>query len=318
MLLLVAIATVVPELITGSTPIIAFLNPATILFLVIGYGIPVLLIRELIVRRSLSLPAAVCLGLTYGIVNEGLFARTIIQQHSLPIPQYDHYGFLIGISLPWTAGICTWHAFASVLFPIALTHRRFPDSAQRTWISGRACTSLTLFLVIFSCLSFMRHTVSGNQGTPRLLLILIGSIAAIVAIALNLPSQIAAEDDRPTNLRMCLLAGFSVIIPFDVCLSAVANSKLPIAIYFTLLVLSIVAYGRFMVARGWQYGAAFAAFGIGWYAHNAFESLLVIGLAQHAIVIAAETAVLDIIMLRLMWKLVMRGARAQIAPITSP
>ncbi|MBU6403024.1 MAG: hypothetical protein KGS61_22100, partial [Verrucomicrobia bacterium] len=130
-----ALATVLPELFSGSTPLPAFvLNPGLLFLLFLGYGVAVLLVREVAVRCRVGLAGLFVLGLGYSILNEGLLARTLIRQTGLPVPLYDRFGYLGGISLPWTAGIGTWHACASVWFPILLTHHLFPQFRATPWL----------------------------------------------------------------------------------------------------------------------------------------------------------------------------------------
>lgn len=47
---LLVLATVLPELFSGSTPPAGFVNPGVVVFLFFGYGVPVLLVREFAVR----------------------------------------------------------------------------------------------------------------------------------------------------------------------------------------------------------------------------------------------------------------------------
>jgi hypothetical protein len=54
-LTLLLLTTVVPELLTGSTPLYGFLNPGLLVFPALGYGLAVLLVRELAVRLGLGL-----------------------------------------------------------------------------------------------------------------------------------------------------------------------------------------------------------------------------------------------------------------------
>ena len=55
-----------------------FFNPGTFLFLFLGYGVPVLLIREFVVRYNFGLAGTFALGMAYGVFNEGFLAKTMI------------------------------------------------------------------------------------------------------------------------------------------------------------------------------------------------------------------------------------------------
>ena len=120
-----------PELMTGATPVTRLANPATWILYLFAYGIPVLLLRELAVRYNVSFTGLVIFGLAYGIVNEGLFARTLLRETGLPVDKYDHYGILLHVNFAWAAVICTWHAFASCALPIMFVHSRSRSRRRR-------------------------------------------------------------------------------------------------------------------------------------------------------------------------------------------
>src|SRR5262245_17680889 len=130
-LLLIILSPILAELLTASTPVTVFVAPATLaLFLFLGYGIPVLLIREFAVRIHAWVGGLLTLGFAYGIYNEGLLAKTIIQKTQLPLNGFDNYGYVLGLSVPWMVVIGLWHATAAVLYPILICQMLFPAERQ--------------------------------------------------------------------------------------------------------------------------------------------------------------------------------------------
>src|SRR5215510_2761979 len=108
---LMLLSPVLAELLTASIPIVQFLSPGTFIFLLtLGYGIPVLLIRELAVRWQITSAGIFILGIAYGILNEGFWAKTFLLDSDLPLPGFGHYGYILGISFPWAVTISFWHA----------------------------------------------------------------------------------------------------------------------------------------------------------------------------------------------------------------
>jgi len=107
------------ELLTGNIGFPYILDPATFITLIIVYGFPILIIRELVVRWQGGALSIFLLGLTYGLFNEGIIAKTLMMQQALPIPIMDGYGYILGISIPFTLLIVPWHALYSVMFPIS-------------------------------------------------------------------------------------------------------------------------------------------------------------------------------------------------------
>jgi hypothetical protein len=79
LLTLVFLAPILTEVVSGNTPAHALLDPRVTLFLLVAYGLPLLVVRELQLRWQLSNFGVFLLGLAYGIWNEGLLAQTLIR-----------------------------------------------------------------------------------------------------------------------------------------------------------------------------------------------------------------------------------------------
>ena len=133
--LMLVLPAVLAELILEATPAPEFFAPATLLlFTFIGYGMPVLVIREFAVRCKMSTAGIFVLGLAYGIYNEGFLAKTLLMEHDVPNPAFDQYSMLGGINIAWMSVICIYHAMCSVLFPILIVHACYPEEAEpRGW-----------------------------------------------------------------------------------------------------------------------------------------------------------------------------------------
>src|SRR5258708_14657348 len=113
-LTLMVLPTILSELATGGTLLSNYLTPVRFLLLIAVY-LPVLLIREFSFRYKLGYGGILFLGAIYGFFNEGLVAKTMIVNNTIPFAPYNHYGYIAGISLPWTLLIAFWHAISSVL-----------------------------------------------------------------------------------------------------------------------------------------------------------------------------------------------------------
>lgn len=145
------------EVLTGSTPVTLFFTPIVfLLFVTVGYGIPVLIIRELYVRYSLSFASLFFLGFAYGVVNEGLFAQTIFHPFHAPIPELALYGLVENVRIPFLLVISSWHALYAVVFPILLVHWLFPAVATTSWASKRLLWALGLLSLAFGSVGFFQ------------------------------------------------------------------------------------------------------------------------------------------------------------------
>jgi hypothetical protein len=67
------------EVLSENVPLLSYLQPLPFLLVTVTYGVPVVLIRELAVARELNTIGLVLLGSAYGILNEGVLAKTLTQ-----------------------------------------------------------------------------------------------------------------------------------------------------------------------------------------------------------------------------------------------
>ncbi len=190
---LVAFSTVVPELVTGSTPWWQMINPGSFLFLLGAYGLPILALRELNVRLGTGPLGLLISGLAYGLLNEGLLAKTIFRTR-LPIDSFDGYGTALGVSWPWLAFIVCWHAVASVALPVIFTHAIFPAVATRTWTPRWAPAVLAAPILIIGAVAFGQPQ-GEHVGTPLELVGLAVAMAVLVIVSTRVRST--WRDGRP-------------------------------------------------------------------------------------------------------------------------
>lgn len=158
-LALMALAPLLTEFLTGNYSIASLVtNPlGFLLFVTVGYGFPILLLREFAVRRGVGLLGMLPLGVAYGIVNEGFFAKTFFLSRNVPVPSFDGYGFYGGVELPWAITISTWHALFAFLFPILITETLFPESRARPWLSRKGAFTLILLTSAAALLGYFGY-----------------------------------------------------------------------------------------------------------------------------------------------------------------
>jgi len=286
-----------PEVCSGNTPITTFFTPAVFPFLVIlGYGVPVLLIRELAVRRHMSIAGILIAGFAYGFYNEGLVAKTMIRIGDVPMSTFNNYGDVFGIAIPWALTISLFHAIASVLLPILLTHAIFPSLRDKPWISLYLAFPLGAFVLAFSILAFMGPF--RQPGTPLQLIIFLSVLLGGIAIASRFTKRAEQPVTSPAGV-FPLLLGVSVMLPF-ITLALLAAVKVPLLLFIAAWCAMVVAYAWTMTSRGWQNPPNILLFGLGLYmqavltamivrvnASKAAVETLIVGLALEAIFVRA-------------------------------
>lgn len=165
--LFVLIIPVLTELLTANIPFPIFVNPVIFCLLIIIYSVPVLLIREFSVRRGMGFLGLFILGIAYGVFNEGVVARTILQTGGMLIPShYDTFGF----NVPWSLLILPFHAFCAVVYPIVLIHTLYPEEMGRRWLSSKMVFILGVITLVFGSFSFF-STDRFPESSPTYLIV---------------------------------------------------------------------------------------------------------------------------------------------------
>jgi hypothetical protein len=297
--ILVLLAGILPELLSGNTLAPDMLRPDTLLFLIAAYGLPALLIREFAVRHGTGFGGLFLIGMAYGVINEALLAKTVFRSAGVPVDVYDGYGFAGGIQWAWTAFILPWHALASVMLPIAFAHRAVPHAAVKPWLGARTALALAAVLAALISLFYLYEDTSGIAGTAQMLLALWGAIALLALASFLLPQPQAALMS-PVRL-MPFLIGVSGILPF-LSLLAVAHLRWPIAMYLIAAIAWVALYW-FLTRRFADINThAFGWFGLGWYLQIGTFSWLGAA-AGHPSVILADVAALAVL-----WWILRRAA----------
>ncbi len=278
-LFLMVCSAVLPEVLSGNTPLRQFLFPPTFLFLSLAYGIPVLIIREYAMRHRLSAGGIFWLGLGFGVINEGFLAKTLLMSRNVPNPAFDAYGMWLGVNWTWTMTICLWHAGFSVLLPITITHHLFPAESARLWLN-RKTILLLLSSSAFICFAIF---LSGFRmhGSPLQLIVLLGLIALCVAIATRF--QTTGEELEPQSIPIApFLIGWC-ILPAYILLSAIAARKLPFPDFPIAYALMISGFVWSLKSHRWLTPRPLLVFGCGAYMQSALMALT-LRLATHTFV----------------------------------
>jgi len=294
-LLLVLIAMVLPELLTGSSPISKFLDPLHLIILFFGYSLPVLLVREIAVRSHLSFSGIFILGLSGGIFSEGFLAKTLIRASELPISQYNDYGFFLGVSFPFTVVISFWHALASVLVPILLVYWLYPENSKRPWFNKKLTVVLTIILLALGSAALLGELVI--KGTPLQLAVLLGLIVISFLTAKRF-TQTAVANETLTNMTLKpVLLGMSLFFTYFLLLMFIAGRKLSLILFFATFIFIIWLYYKILKRNGWLTQKNLILFGIGNYLQNNILATLLAFTIPATLIEKVVTGIVAIILL---------------------
>lgn len=221
-LTLLLITPCLTELLSNNMPPRAFFNPVAFLFLAtVAYGFPILLLREFSCRCRLGIPGLLCLGLVYGIINEGILAKTFYLAQGVPVDTFDHYGYVLGICFPWAITISVWHALHSLLYPILVTYYFFPAQRERPWLTRTSAIWLAIPTVVMNTLVFFTRSKDRAPGQFPHFFLMLGCMGFLAWLATKAPRTGQFTDTTSFSLKPIGwgLASFLALLLVPVLLS---------------------------------------------------------------------------------------------------
>lgn len=267
-LILTLIAPLLTELLSTNVTLLQFLIQPWLypFFATVGYGLPVLLIRETALRLRLGTPGLWCLGLIYGIYNEGLWAKTFLLTHNMPVHEFEGYGVVGGIALPWALTISIWHALYAVVFPLTIVLYHCPKERDVPWVGRKTYFALLAVIVNLSMLPFFiagKPPHGAPAGTMAQLAFYAVVSGALLGLALLLRRATTAEaEDARGALRTAWL-GVATLIAVLVVPIILAQRKVALSgFYLFMLAVSVSVLLMLQWINGRQSRIIFALGGI--------------------------------------------------------
>ncbi|MBI3942252.1 MAG: hypothetical protein HY326_04500, partial [Chloroflexi bacterium] len=179
-LLLSIISPLLAEVLSGNVPPILLMNPLILLIFFFSYSLPVLVIREITVRQNLNLPSLFIFGLAYGIIGEGIWAKTLLFAEYNKLVTFNNYGIFLGVNLSLAPVMMVMHATLSVVYPILIVHYLFSDMSDIPWLSKKKTVGLASVSAFMGILFFFNGEYKGAFPylvTFALSILLLGIVA---------------------------------------------------------------------------------------------------------------------------------------------
>ncbi len=247
------------ELMTGNLPLRVFAQPVILLILLFGYGIPVLVLREVSVRWRLGPAGLFVLGAAYGLFNEGFGAKTVFSR-SIPVPSFDGYGQLLGVNLAWAAYFMPVHALASVVVPVLLVHHAYPAVKDAPWLGAGLTAFLGAFSGLFGAAIFFSPYPFQVERPLQYFIALAACIVGLAFAARLMPKTMgqpaAGFGFKPVFLGACAVF-------YLIGLDLLANMKVDVGLFILAWAGLLVIYALALRREGWVSGPALAQAGIG-------------------------------------------------------
>ncbi len=173
--MLVVLAPVMGELLSGSAPPAEYFQPMTFTLLTLLYGMGALVIRETVRRWGGGWLAILLLGFAYGIFEEGIVVHSFFDPTWMDLGLLATYGRWLGINWVWTIALTIFHGVVSILIPIALTEIFFPQYSDTPWLRRRGyIAAIVLFFLntILAPLFVQQYSILGYIASAVAMVIL--------------------------------------------------------------------------------------------------------------------------------------------------
>ena len=171
------------ELLTSSAPPLVFFIPWVFVLFVLLYGCGALLIRELAFRWNCGWPGILLMGAAYGILEEGLGAKSFFDPEWRALGLLRGHGRWLGVNWVWTIGLIAFHSLFCIGLSILTATVAFPEQRQRPWLGrlGLTATAALYFPVLH--LFWAKGNENGYRAEPIYYLLTILAALFLVLLA---------------------------------------------------------------------------------------------------------------------------------------
>ena len=154
LLLLSLLSPFIGEMVSGSSPPLEYFNPIGFLILWGFYGGGVIIMRELVVKWGGDYNRLMLLGLTYGIIEEGLVVKTFFDPEWVDLGSLAVYGRYLGVNFVWAVWLSIFHSVFSITIPILLIHSLYPNFKNECFLSRSGLKKVILIFLLTSAFIF--------------------------------------------------------------------------------------------------------------------------------------------------------------------
>ncbi len=214
-LALLLLSPITGEVLSASSPPLAFFNPLPFFLMVGLYGCGALLVREYARRWGRGWISIVLLGAAYGIIEEGLTAKSFFDPAWMDLGILGVYGRWLEVNWVWSQGLTIYHTIVSITVPIILVQLTFPSVAGSRWLGRKAFLAAHAWFLAVVVIGFL--LLSGFY--PNILQVMgcIIAVAIVAYVAKNRPPMIgraiaAASPRRLYFLSLLMMVTFFPII----------------------------------------------------------------------------------------------------------
>lgn len=256
--MLLLLAPLIGELLSGSAPPVEFFHPFGFILLTSLYGSGALVIRELRVRWNKGIGTTLLLGSAYAMIEEGLMVASFFNPQWPDLGRLSIYSRWLGVNWIWVVMLTIYHAVYSITIPIALVELVYSDRRTQSWVSPRTfCIVLGLFVsvVVFG---FFGFTVLAEYTAPIFPYLITTMLILLLGYgAYHLPATWGQGDIAVLPPKLLWLLGvagtFGFFFGFWLLPSVIPSWHLGLFISFMLLSLAIAFLTRYQWDKASDY-----------------------------------------------------------------
>jgi hypothetical protein len=174
-IMILLLAPVMGELLSGSAPPAEYFQPTTFILLTLLYGMGALVIRETVQRWGGGWLAILLLGFAYGVFEEGIVVHSFFDPTWMDLGLLATYGRWAGINWVWAIALTIFHGVVSIWIPITLTEMLFPQTRGTQWLNHRGYIVAVILLslnVILAPLFVQQYTIAGYISSAAAIILL--------------------------------------------------------------------------------------------------------------------------------------------------
>jgi hypothetical protein len=251
-LTLLLLSPITGELLSGSAPPAAFFTPVSLFILIGLYGCGALLVREYARKWGRGWTCIILLGVAYGIIEEGLTAKSFFDPSWMDLGILGTYGRWLDVNWVWSQGLTVYHTLVSITAPIILAQLTFPASSSARWLGRKAFIGAHIWFIAVVIFSFAFIT----DFHPNIIQVAgcVLAVAILAFVAKNRPPKVALKVRATASAKWLYLLSLLMMITFFPLMYWVGPYVVPDPV--ALFLLGLVACALYIWAyRIWGRGS---------------------------------------------------------------
>jgi hypothetical protein len=246
---LLALAPVLGELVSGHQSPAEFVNPLSFVVLSLPYGIGALACRELVVRWRRGKPSLLLLGMAYGVYEEGIVVRSFFNPNWQELGALADYGHAAGVNWTWALLLVHFHALISIGASVVLVEILYPGRRGQAWLSSKVFVTCLAGLLLWAPVGTLLSSYHPPLGWYGL------SWAAVIGLGflahrLPTPRLPPVRHKVPDPLVFFLLGLVNMSAFFFIVFLTAESGEPPLAV--TVIMLLLLDLGTLWIMLRWS------------------------------------------------------------------